>query len=71
MLGLFDDDGHYEEFITQGAKKYAYTKYKKLKKVNDNDNVLKIDGEKALVLNITVSGVPKKRKSCNKFIITI
>ena len=23
MLGLFDDDGHYEEFITQGAKKYA------------------------------------------------
>ena len=24
MLGLFDDDGHYVEFITQGAKKYAY-----------------------------------------------
>lgn len=24
MLGLFDDDGHYKEFITQGAKKYAY-----------------------------------------------
>lgn len=23
MLGLFDDDGHYDEFITQGAKKYA------------------------------------------------
>lgn len=23
MLGLFDDDGHYNEFITQGAKKYA------------------------------------------------
>jgi hypothetical protein len=71
MLGVFDcetDKGNlytYEEFITQGAKKYAYTKYKKLKKVNDNDNVLKIEGEKALVLNITVSGVPKKRKSCN------
>lgn len=24
MLGLFDDDGHYKEFITLGAKKYAY-----------------------------------------------
>lgn len=24
MLGLFDDDGHYKRFITQGAKKYAY-----------------------------------------------
>lgn len=24
LLGIFDDDGHYEEFITQGAKKYAY-----------------------------------------------
>ena len=23
-LGVFDDDGHYLEFITQGAKKYAY-----------------------------------------------
>lgn len=23
-LGVFDDDGHYQEFITQGAKKYAY-----------------------------------------------
>lgn len=24
MLGVFDDDGHYMEYITQGAKKYAY-----------------------------------------------
>ena len=23
-LGVFDDDGHYKKFITQGAKKYAY-----------------------------------------------
>ena len=23
MLGVFDDDGHYDKFITQGAKKYA------------------------------------------------
>lgn len=26
MLGLFEEDAHYEEFITQGAKKYAYKK---------------------------------------------
>ena len=24
MLGVFDNDGKYKEFITQGAKKYAY-----------------------------------------------
>lgn len=24
MLGVFDNDGHYNKFITQGAKKYAY-----------------------------------------------
>jgi hypothetical protein len=24
MLGVFDHDEHYDEFITQGAKKYAY-----------------------------------------------
>ena len=24
MLGLFEQDEHYDEFITQGAKKYAY-----------------------------------------------
>ena len=23
-IGLFEDDGHYDEFITQGAKRYAY-----------------------------------------------
>ena len=26
MLGLFEEDAHYEEFITQGATKYAYKK---------------------------------------------
>lgn len=25
MLGVFDHDAEYKEFITQGAKKYAYT----------------------------------------------
>ena len=44
-LGLFDNDGSYIEFITQGAKKYAY-KYKDKK-----DNIK---------IGITVAGVPKK-----------
>lgn len=25
-IGLFEDDGHYKQFITQGAKRYAYIK---------------------------------------------
>ena len=25
-IGLFEDDGHYQQFITQGAKRYAYIK---------------------------------------------
>ena len=44
MLGVFDDDGHYLEFITQGAKKYAY-KY--------------IDKKGEEKIGITVAGVPK------------
>ena len=24
LLGVFDNDGNYDKFITQGAKKYAY-----------------------------------------------
>lgn len=45
MLGVFDDDGHYEKFITQGAKKYAVTQ---------------INEEGIEEIHITVSGVPKK-----------
>lgn len=61
-LGVFDEDGHYEEFITQGAKKYAFTKYNKNDKINnETDNIIKKGKEKSLVLNITVSGVPKSR----------
>lgn len=51
MLGLFDDDGHYEEFITQGAKKYAV---KELNKKGEEE------------IHITVSGVPKKGASALK-----
>lgn len=46
VLGLFDFDGHYKEFITLGAKKYAY---------KDDDNKIHItvsgvpkEGAKAL-----------------------
>ena len=50
MLGLFDEDGHYLEFKTLGAKKYAY---KSLDKNKDT-------GELEEKVHITVSGVPKK-----------
>lgn len=71
MLGLFEFDGHYEEFITQGAKKYAYTKYIKNEKLNKYSNILEHGSEKSLVLEITVAGIPKKGarslKSLNDF----
>ena len=61
MLGLFAEDAEYQEFITQGAKKYAFTEIIKNKDINENVKVLKeIDTEKSLVMGITVSGVPKK-----------
>ena len=59
IIGLFDFDGFYEEFITQGAKKYAYTRYVDNKKLNKDSNVIKKGKEKSLVLEITVAGVPK------------
>lgn len=59
ILGVFDIDGHYEEFITQGAKKYAYTKWIDKDKIKDDTNVIKIKDKKALVLEIVVAGVPK------------
>lgn len=49
-LGVFDDDGHYLEFITQGAKKYAVKKL-----VKDA-----YTGEEHEKIEITVSGVPKR-----------
>lgn len=59
ILGVFDNDGHYEEFITQGAKKYAYTKWIDKEKIKEDTNVQEIKGKKAKVLEITVAGVPK------------
>ena len=58
-IGLFDFDGFYEEFKTQGAKKYAYTKYIPIEKIKEDTNVIKKEKNKALILEITVAGVPK------------
>ena len=67
LLGIFDFDGHYEEFITQGAKKYAVIEKKKISKITNSQgeyiedvNVLKTEGEYAYCLEITVAGVPKR-----------
>lgn len=50
LIGVFDFDGFYHEFITQGAKKYAVREHIKTKE--------KIPEHK-LVTKITVAGVPK------------
>ena len=69
ILGVFDNDGEYAEFITQGAKKYAYTKWIDKKKLKEDANIQEIKGDKVKVLEITVAGVPKTRcKSIKKFI---
>lgn len=65
ILGVFDNDGKYDEFITQGAKKYAYTKWIDKEKIKEDTNVQEIKGNKAKVLEITVAGVPKSR--CIRF----
>lgn len=59
LLGVFEDDGHYEEFITQGAKKYAYTKWKDNKKIDSTSKIIEYGEPKSKVLEITVAGVPK------------
>lgn len=46
-IGLFEDDGHYDQFITQGAKRYAYRGGDKLgitvagvsKKINEETGI--------------------------------
>lgn len=63
ILGVFDKDAEYEEFITQGAKKYAYKYKKKLKDVEEDDNVIYKDNDYAHIIKITVSGVNPKKGS--------
>lgn len=61
LLGIFEFEGKYKEFITQGAKKYAYKIEEK------NKDTGKIEEK----IKITVAGVPKKGakslKSLNEF----
>lgn len=61
-LGIFDFDGFYEEFITQGAKKYAYITKMKIEKAKKKDyyNIIRTKDGYAWCLGITVSGVPKQ-----------
>lgn len=59
LLGVFDNDGQYDEFITQGAKKYAYTKWIPKEKIKEDMNIQEIKEDKAKILEITVAGVPK------------
>lgn len=59
ILGVFDNDGSYVDFIEQGAKKYAYTKWVNIDKVSNDTNVIEYKGNKAKVIEITVAGVPK------------
>ena len=66
LLGEFDcetDKGNkftYKFFVTQGAKKYAYIKQVKKSKIKKGANVVADYGTSCDVLEITVSGVPKK-----------
>lgn len=60
-LGVFDFDGHYSEFITQGAKKYAYRQYESKYAFKEN-YCFRAENE----LHITVSGVPKSGAKCLK-----
>lgn len=60
-LGVFDFDGHYERFITFGAKKYAFEEIINQDEIGKNfKEVKKIDDKKSLCLGITVAGVPKQ-----------
>lgn len=49
--------------VLNGSKKYAYTKWVKKSKIDKKEkyNILDEKDDKYLILEITVSGVPKKR----------
>ena len=60
MLGVFEKDAEYTEFITHGAKKYAFVEKIKNKELNNNfKKICDIDNENCYAMGITVSGVPK------------
>lgn len=61
LIGVFDLDGKYKKFITQGAKKYCVEKEVKKKKLNEKyQKVLSESDDSYTVLEITVAGVPKQ-----------
>lgn len=64
LLGVFENDGEYYEFITQGAKKYCYTQLKE--NIKDSDYVIDKIDNKFKTLSITVAGVPKTGNKCLK-----
>lgn len=61
---MFENDGEYYEFITQGAKKYCYTQIKE--NIKDSDYVIDKIDNKFKTLSITVAGVPKTGNKCLK-----
>ena len=76
-LGVFDNDGIYKEFITQGAKKYAYKTVVKKSKFKSKEDIDKYRKSNSLYIvyedeqvfeeiHITVSGVPKRGVACLK-----
>ena len=66
-LGVFDFEKEkynlhsYREFITQGAKKYAYVEKIKNEDIKKDSNIIKKGKEFSEVLKITVSRSSKKR----------
>lgn len=59
MLGLFEQDEFYKQFITQGAKKYAYIKEIPKEKIKNDMNIIKENNKTVDILGITLAGVPK------------
>lgn len=68
LIGIFEEDGKYKSMISQGAKKYAYIKNVDNKKIDKykNANIIKKYKDSFDILEITVSGVPKKGAKCLK-----
>lgn len=60
-MGLFENDGNYEEFKTLGSKKYAYVTKIPIEKAKKSDSykILRSKDGIAWCLGITLSGVPK------------
>ena len=59
------------EGALKAAKKYAYTKWIDKEKIKEDTNVQEIKGKKAKILEITVAGVPKSRRTRVKKFIRI